>query len=393
MKHNEIDTGILRAYLDGEVNDDRVSALTEHVNICAECQAELKVLSSHAASVRAGLDYLPQPAPAGVAPNWSAMRMRVEQPSPNTPARWSPLRTWSLAAAGAVAIAAVLAFTVAPVRGWAENLLSIFRVEHVTVLEINPDAMKANGMESDQVFDQQMNRILSDEVTVTQPPQKPQPVADAATASKLAGFQARLIAGETPAVLLYRSTITAQMKLNRDRLQSILDEAGRSDIQIPQSVDGAVIGMRIPAGIMAAYGNCGEMAGNPKGADRSNVPAKPEDATCIKLNELPSPTASAPQQIDPAEIARVALQFVGLSANEAASFTQTVDWTTTFVLPILHGQSSYEKVSVGGNEGVLLRPRSSQVRFNLIWVDNGIVYSLMGTGDDTRALSLASQLE
>ena len=32
-------------------------------------------------------------------------------------------------------------------------------------------------------------------------------------------------------------------------------------------------------------------------------------------------------------------------------------------------------------------------RFNLLWVDNGILYSLMGTGDDTTALNLASQIE
>ena len=114
MKHNEIDTGMLRAYLDGEVNGDRVSALTEHVGTCAECQAELKVLSSHAASVRTELDYLPQPAAAGVAPAWSAMRLRLEQPAVNAPARWSPWRTWSLAAGGSVVMAAVLAFTVAP---------------------------------------------------------------------------------------------------------------------------------------------------------------------------------------------------------------------------------------------------------------------------------------
>ena len=92
MKHNEIKTGMLRAYLDGEVNDDRVSALTEHVGMCAECQAELKVLSGHAASVRAGLDYLPQPATPGVAPAWSAMRLRLSQPAANAPTRWSPWR-------------------------------------------------------------------------------------------------------------------------------------------------------------------------------------------------------------------------------------------------------------------------------------------------------------
>jgi hypothetical protein len=395
MNHNEIDTGILRAYLDGELNSAQITPLTEHVSACAECQAELKVLSRHAASVRSGLDFLPQHASAGVAPAWSAMRLRLEERAANTPARWSPWRTWSLAAGGAVAVTAVLAFTVAPVRGWAENLLSIFRVEHVTVLEINPDTMKVKGLEGDQAFSEQMSRVISDEVTVTQPPQKPFPVADVATASKLAGFDVHLIADEAPALVLFRSTISAQMKIDRDRLQSILNEAGRSDVQIPQSVDGAVIGMRVPAGIMALYGNCGDTAARMQGIDHADTPGQPEDATCVKLIELPSPTASAPQQVDPAEIARVVLQFAGLSANEAASFTQTVDWTTTFVLPILHGQSSYEKVIVGGNEGVLLRPKSAQpsTGFDLLWVDNGIVYSLMGTGDDTRALNLASQIE
>jgi hypothetical protein len=388
MNHNEIDTGMLRAYLDGEVTGDRITALTGHVSTCAECQAELKVLSRRSASVRAGLDYLPQPAPAGVAPSWSAMRLRAEQASTNATARWSPLRTWSLAAGGAVAIAAVLAFTVAPVRGWAENLLSIFRVEHVTVLELDPDAMK--GMENTQAFNQQMGRLISDEVTVTEPPKKPQPVVDTATASKLTGFKPRLIAGQSPAELLFRGTITAQLTLNRDRMRSILEEAGRSDIQIPQSVDGAVIGLRVPAGIIASYGNCGDAATNQAG-----VPVRPGDATCIKLSETPSPTASAPQEIDPAEIARVGLEFAGLSASDAASFTQTVDWTSTFVLPILHGLSSYEKVSVAGNDAILLRSRNPQAssEFNLVWVDDGILYSLNGTGDNTTALNLASQIE
>ena len=50
------------------------------------------------------------------------------------------------------------------------------------------------------------------------------------------------------------------MKLDRDRIQSILDEAGHSDLKIPASVDGATIGVRVPAGVMAFYGNCGDAA-------------------------------------------------------------------------------------------------------------------------------------
>ena len=89
--------------------------------------------------------------------------------------------------------------TVAPIRGWAEDLLSIFRVEHVAVLDINSSSIK--GLENDTVFNQAMSRFISEEVTVTQAPQKPQPVADAATAAKIAGFDVHLLAGQTPASL------------------------------------------------------------------------------------------------------------------------------------------------------------------------------------------------
>lgn len=338
------------------------------------------------------LDELPQAGEPDVSAAWNRLRVRMRESGPRKLIRWTPLRAWSLAAAGAVAIAAAVVITVAPVRGWAESLLAIFRVEHVTVLDLNTGSVK--GLENDQVFNQAMSRILSEEVTVTQPPQKPQSVADVATASRLAGFEARLIAGETPATLMVRSTITAQLKLDRDRLQSILDEAGRSDLRIPASIEGAVIGIRVPAGIMAAYGNCGDVVARWTG-QTPHAETAPEDVTCVNLSELPSPTASAPQDINPAEIAQVGLQFAGLSATEAANFTQTVDWTTTLVMPVLHGQTTYQKVNVNGIEAVLLRPTlaGKAGRFELIWVDNGIVYSLAGTGDNTTAVNLASRIE
>ena len=83
-----------------------------------------------------------------------------------------------------------------------------------------------------------------------------------------------------------------------------------------------------------------------------------------------------------------------MNANDAASFTQTVDWTSTLVLPVIRGKSNYEQVHVNGNEAALLRPVSQRQsgRFTLMWVDNGIVFALNGTGDDTTAVNLASQL-
>lgn len=353
-------------------------------------------MNDQATSVGSSLDLLPQARWDADKTDaaWAAFRRKRDLELSGQHARRFPLwRIWSIAGAGAGVAFIALLFAFAPLRSWAESFLSIFRVEHFTVLELNPAAMHGN-LQNDAFFNQTIGHILSDEVTVTQAPQKPVPVSDAATASKLAGFKIRLLPDQTPSALLFRSGAAAQMKLNRDRLQSILNEAGHDDLQIPESVDGAIIGLRLPAGIMAFYGNCGNMAARAQGIQQPANNAEP-DASCISLMELPSPVVSAPPQIDPGQIAQIALEFMGMSPSEAASFTQSVDWTTTLVLPVIPGQTSYEKVYVAGNDGVLLRPRPPRdaSHFTLMWVDNGFVYGLVGSGDDTTALNLAEHLE
>ncbi|MGH9562438.1 MAG: anti-sigma factor family protein [Terracidiphilus sp.] len=395
MKHGTYDTGILRAFMDGELEAGQSAQVANHVENCSQCSAELSAMKNDAENVSSSLNELPETHcdAARTDTAWAKLRRKMRQ-EPEPQARvFTPWRIWSLAGAGTAVAFATLLFTVAPLRSWAENLLSIFRVEHFTVLEVNPGEMHGN-LQNDAFFNQTIGHILSDDVKVTQAPQRPVAVSDAATASKLAGFQIRLLAGQTPSTLLFRSGAAAQMKLNRDRLQSILDEAGHGDLNIPESVDGAVVSLRLPAGIMAFYGNCGEMPARMQGAQTTGN-NKQADTSCVSLMELPSPVVTAPPQIDPGQIAQIALQFLGMNANDAANFTQTVDWTTTLVLPVVQGQTSYEKVYVAGNDGVLLRPKTARAdgTFTLMWVENGIVYALTGSGDDTTAVNLGEQLE
>ena len=397
MNHHELNTETLRAHMDGQIALDGASAVSQHIESCAECRAELKILKGNAATVRAGLDRLPNFLSVSDAERtsvaWSSFQGRRDPVKDKEQAKWSAGRVWTLAGEGLVVVGLLAVLLVAPIRSWAEQLLSIFRVEHFTVLEINAANMK--GTQDSQVLNQAVSRIMSNDVSVTQARQVPRLIADTGTATKLTGFPVRLLADQTPSALFFESGEGAQMRLDRDRLQSILDEAGRGDLQIPDSVDGAIVGIRIPAGILALYGDCGNRAARIQGHVQANGQVEEGDATCVSLLELPSPEVSAPQQLNPGPIAQVALQFFGMSPNDAANFTQTVDWTTTLVLPVARGESAFERLPVNGNEGVLLRgkgPRSS-AGYTLMWVDNGIVYCLNGTGDDTTALSVASQLE
>jgi hypothetical protein len=47
-----------------------------------------------------------------------------------------------------------------------------------------------------------------------------------------------------------------QMTINRDRVDTLLEEIGRSDIHIPESANGALIAAHIPKTVISIYGDC-----------------------------------------------------------------------------------------------------------------------------------------
>jgi len=102
---------------------------------------------------------------------------------------------------------------------------------------------------------------------------------------------------------------------------------------------------------------------------------------------------SMPPDLNMAEIAEAGLQLAGMSPGEAHAFCQTVDWSSTLVIPVPRNSSSYEKVKVDGVEGTLIAETVAQSnRYSLLWIRNGVIYSLMGWGDSGQALNLAASL-
>jgi len=115
---------------------------------------------------------------------------------------------------------------------------------------------------------------------------------------------------------------------------------------------------------------------------------------CVYLIQAPSPTVSIPPDLKMSEIAEAALELAGMSSAEAHSFCQTVDWSSTLVVPIPSNTSSYETVGVDGVEGTLITQNLPQGnRYSLLWVKDGMIHSLAGQGNSSDALTLAASLQ
>ena len=404
-----MDDGILRARLDGELAGTELEGVDQHLASCTDCRKRFEKLSAEtartqgllAALVPAGGDNTVSP--AGAYAQFKGQFEAAEERKPTGisrlfAARWRPV--WGLAAAAVVGAALV---GVAPVRLWAERVLAMLRVQKIAVVSIDITTLMT-GSEPDSRPYKLINQFFADNVVVTMDPGKPEVVPSVTQAAQLAGYPIRTIGNlGAPLRVEVNGETAFQMTVNRDRVETLLDEVGRSDIQIPESANGALIAVHIPKTVVSTYGDCpvrhryGDS--NPQSRAEALAERKMErmanmkDTNCTYLVQAPSPTVSVPPDLNMSKIAEAALGLAGMSPAEAHSFCQTVDWSSTMVVPIPRNSSSYETVAVDGVEGTLITETFPQGnRYSLLWIKNGVIHSLIGHGNSSDALTLAASL-
>ena len=156
-----------------------------------------------------------------------------------------------------------------------------------------------------------------DSVTVLREPGTPEEVGSAEEASQLAGFEVRM-PQEGPEVtkISVDNGMAFNMVVNREQAQAILDSTGHEDLQLPENIDGAEIGVDVPRGVAVNFGECRSLEGDTTDPDNQDeVPAEVTD--CVRMIQLPSPTVTAPDGIDLQQLAEIGLQFAGVDAQEA----------------------------------------------------------------------------
>jgi hypothetical protein len=299
---------------------------------------------------------------------------------------FSPRYRFAWVALGLLVIL-VVALTIPSVGAIANSFLGLFRVQQVTFVAVDPGDLPQRLDSSSQ-----FGALLSENLKVEEQGQE-QEVGSAAEAEQLTGMIIRL-PSQLDAVpqMSVQPAASATFNVDQKRIQAFLTEIGRSDIQLPAELDGATVQLELPAAVITQYGACERdlQAMHQPGYD-PDAPAMAARPDCTTLVQVPSPSISAPPGLDIAALGQAYLQVLGMSPDEAANFSNRVDWTTTLVVPVPTVRTHYQEVTIDGVTGTLVQ-LDGESEYLLLWVKDGIVYALSGPGDLQTALEIGNSL-
>lgn len=386
--------GEIKGYIEQEIAERDLQRVSSHLDACDRCQQRAQFISTQSQRVDQQLAVLdpdheesPLSASAAYAQFDKRYSSRENRKMLNRIFNRQTRLAWI--ALGVVAILAV-AFAFPQIRAVGSSFLGLFRVEQFTVLQIDPDQLEEQLSSASQ-----FEYLFAEDVQVEEFGESRE-VADAAQASDLAGFQVRLpTAFDNDGNISVQPGAKVSYQVDLPKVQALLNEIGVSDLELPSDLDGADVSMTLPVAVSAAFGECElpeELIEDP---DFDPDMPMPDLSQCTTLMQFPSPEISAPPGLDIGGLGEKLLPVLGMSPEEAAQFSRTVDWTTTLIIPVPRYGTEYQDVFVDGVEGTLIMQsmRSRFPEYLLIWVKDGIVYALAGPGDAAAALEVAESLE
>lgn len=383
---NHISEGELRAYLDHELESDHTAQVQHHLATCGACTALLAGMEARSAQISTLWRD-----DSVVVPSLTLARTRIHNRSviemtPKEKMSMQPQRRFQFRyAALATAALLVVALMFPPVQTWAAQVLGLFRVQQVTVLPVDFTALGADVEERAGTL---LSEMLSDNVKSDMNGGATK-VATWEEANAASGFTVRTPSyiESAPSAINVSNGGTMEITLDAARLRELVNALGRTEIVIPDSLNGDVIRVEVPQGVQATWGDCS--------VEFEEGPARPADGDCTTLIQIPSPTVTTPEDLDMAAMGQLYLEFLGMSKEEAATFASTLDWSSTLVIPVPANEAEYEDVTVDGVAGTLIRNQYGRYNggYMLIWVRDGIIYALTGSGNSAEGLAIANSMK
>lgn len=354
------DLGTLRSYLDQALLQPEMRQVETHLAHCDACREQLTLVREQAAQVARLLHVGPLPDPHAAL---ARLRSTV-QATPSAPIQltkqslrrsemsrtpwFSPRRGWLAAAATLVVLVGLLAFP--PVRAAADQLLQIFRVQQIVFVPISTERI-----EELRDLNIDPGSLFLSEPEVVGTPSEPQAVASVDEASAAAGFPVAQIDGAGTPEIFVKDGQNMRFQVNLEGAQNLLNLLGITDVTLPSELGSAPIEVASQAMVMQSYTN---------------------GDTVLNLMQTQSPDVSLPDGVDLAQLGEAGLRVLGLTAEEAAQFSDQIDWSSTLVLPFPSDVTSLSQVRVGSETGMVFG--DDDTGRTLYWQHDGYLYVLLG---------------
>ena len=292
---------------------------------------------------------------------------------------------------GALILIVILSF-VSPVRGLAAKFFASLRIPKPQAVSVDVSAF--SGANGNRTLQQMISQMISSKTNVTED-EADAAAADKGAAAKLAGFAVTLpaIRKDLPKIIV-QGGHAVDMSVDRAKLLTIFDEAGRHDLDLPANLDGTEVTLKTPRSIRAQYGNCPAPPNTISGQINGPPPPSADNGDCLVVTEGPTSIVNSPAGLDVQQLVEIGLELSGMSPNQTKQFLESVDWKSTLSLAMPRFMRSFETVQINGAHGVLVNTLGRRgPTYMLIWVRDGMAYSLTGYASASDATALANSFQ
>lgn len=291
---------------------------------------------------------------------------RDAEATPDRPAGW--LRAAAGPALAAAAVAGLLA--IPAVRASAQSFLALFRATNFVAVEVDSNRLAA--LEAPHL---DLTSLLAENVQVVRDPGPAQPALSLEQAAAAAGYELKvprwLPAGARIIEISISGEGVARVTANGTRLQQVMDALGITDLDVPPGLDGQILTVRVPRGVMVRYEHSSRRT---------------------RFFQAPAPEVAMPAAIDLAALGEIGLRILGLPADEAREFARVIDWNSTLIVPLPSGVRSMRRVEISGNSGIAVEYTDASHTNMVLWSDSGRVFGIVSLQEMSDVLEMANSV-
>ena len=277
--------------------------------------------------------------------------------------RWAPARAAAvlLVMAGAAGLLSIPA-----VRASAQSFLALFRVVDFVAVPVSE-----RGVAALKTID--LPGLVGEHVQVVGDDGPPVPVASAAEAGAVAGYEVRVPAWLPEGSTLLEAAVSkprvVRVTADARRLEQVMDALGITDLAVPPGLDGKTLTVNVPASVMLRYEH---------GKRRT------------RFLQAPSPVVELPD-VELEALGEIGLRVLGLSPDEARTMARGIDWKTTVLVQLPPTAQSFRRIDVNGHPGLAIGhvPPGQSPTNTILWSDGERVYALISLEGMSQLMQMA----